>query len=277
MSSLKRSETRRRTRGGADPAERLVREAIAFLFEIKGGEYRKKHPEFITPTVDEFFTYARSISDALESTRVKKGGVRRKLPIKKHTGGSDIVPFLETIMPGPIDVANPCESILRIFNIFLYAVMVYKLVVIYMREHINNPGLNRHTLLENVQQTLADPEYVDSFADPVRWFCSKVAPVLNNVRDKLQQSIAQFLEYVSNTILGFFLMERFAAHGELAAWAIGKAMASAMNLLYTSPFIMNMMFYIPILCAFAEMGFEGCGELCKKLVDDSKIKGLIKS
>lgn len=277
MPSLKRSETRRRTHGGVDPAERLVREAIAFLFEIKGKEYRRKHPGFITPSVDEFFTYARSISDALENTRAKKGGVRRKLPIKKHSGGSDIVPFLQYIVPGPIDVANPCESMLRIFNIFLYAVMVYKFVMAYMREHMNNLGLNRNAILENVQDIITSPEYADSFVDPVRWFCSKIVPVLNSMRDTIQQSVTQLLEYISGTVLNIVLLERLAEHGQLSAWAIGKGMSTALNLLYTSPFILNVLFCLPVLCTLSKMGFEGCGEMCAQLESQLKIFKQIKS
>jgi hypothetical protein len=275
MPSLKRSETRRRTRGGADPAERLVREAITFLFEIKGEEYSKKHPEFITPTVDEFFTYARSISDALETTRVKKGGYHRKLPIKKHSGGSNIVPFLEFIVPGPIDVSNPCESILRIFNIFLLCLMVYKFVMVFMRERMTRPGIKRDTLLANVQRTITDPEYTDSFADPVRWFCSKIAPALNSLRDDIQQSIGRLLEYISGTTLNLALMERFAGHGQLAAWTIGKEISTALNMFDTSPFILNMLLYIPLLCQLAKMGFEGCGGLCTRLLAESKISKMI--
>lgn len=277
MPSLKRSETRRRTHGGADPAERLVREAIAFLFEIKGEEYRKKHPEFITPTADEFFSYARTVNDALESTRVKKGGVHRKLPIPKYSGGSNIIPFLEFIVPGPIDVANPCETILSILKIFLIAVMVYKFVVVFMRVQAENPGRNRATLMANVQSVLADPEYVDSFSDPVRWFCSKFLPVFNTLRDNIQVSIAQIVQYISGGAVYMLLIGRFQAQQELAAWVIGKAFASGLNYLHTDPLILKTLFYIPLFCQLAIMGFEGCGELCMKFIGEAKIGKFIKS
>jgi hypothetical protein len=278
MPSLKRSTTRKVVRGGSDPSERLVREAIAFLFEIKGEEYREKHPEFLTPSVDEFFSYARQVSDALEKTRIrKKGGVRRKLPMRKHGGGASLEPFLSFIIHEPVDVMNPCATILKLFNIFLYAVLVYKIVEIYAREHRANPRWDIASIVAKIQVVVSDPGFINSFSDPIRWFCAKVVPVLNTVRDSLQAGTASIVEYAASIIIPHVLVQRFAAHAETVAWAVGKAVASVLNLLYTSPFISNTLLYMPVLCAMAAAGFEECRGLCDALLEGLKIKRITSS
>lgn len=58
MPSVKKSETSVRKYGGRRDSLELIY-AIEFLFEIKGIEFRKRHPEFITPSAQEFLEYTK--------------------------------------------------------------------------------------------------------------------------------------------------------------------------------------------------------------------------
>jgi hypothetical protein len=264
MPSLKRSTTRKVVRGGSDPSERLVREAIAFLFEIKGEEYRKLHPEFITPSVEEFLSYARAVSDALEKTRVtKKGGFRRKLPVLKHRGGSDLRPFLDFVIPGPGQVPNPCEDIVKMLTIMMYAIMVYAFVSVFMRETSNNPGASTDVIIANLTTAFNDPDFNNSLADPVRYICARFLPVLNPIRDEVVASVGRIVEqFISTQLTPLFL--GLSTFQWVVAKAFGKGVSTALSTFFLTPLLLTAFVYIPIFCALGKIGYPGCDEICQK-------------
>jgi len=70
MPSLKQSTTQKCTYGGLQ-GKQLFYDAINFLFAIKGKEFAKSNPSFLTPSVDEFISFSRHSERVVHATAKK--------------------------------------------------------------------------------------------------------------------------------------------------------------------------------------------------------------
>lgn len=74
MPSLKRAVAemaRPRTYGGQN-GRSILEFALQSLFELRGAEYMKKRPEFIIPSVEEFFSYIHNLQTAIVKHKTHK-------------------------------------------------------------------------------------------------------------------------------------------------------------------------------------------------------------
>ena len=282
MPGLKRSVTRRVKYGGDRSAEMELREAIDFLFQLRGVEYQKLHPEFVIPTSEEFFTYARQANVLAEKTRVKPTGTsrnkfaskvkttNRKLPmtVLAH-GGGNLDAFFRFILPFVVLGKTPCDTLFKCINILLYAIMVYKFTTLFITQQQLNPEFSVGQFIANIKTVSADRSYANSFADPIRWFCENVMPSLNDSRDTMMEIVGSLIPRCMEFILGLVgsgeMVEGFRSS---AAGYVGTAITTGLNLFFVTPLTFDSLVALPLSCGLARLGFAGCGEKCVKLMAD---------
>ena len=61
MPSLKKSSSVPK-KLGVKGEDTILKDAIDFLFQIKGIQYIQKHPDFVTPTAEEFFSHVANLT-----------------------------------------------------------------------------------------------------------------------------------------------------------------------------------------------------------------------
>lgn len=113
MPSLKQSVGQKCTYGGIN-GKQLFYDAINFLFAIKGKEFAKSNPSFLTPSVDEFISFSRY------SEGVVRGTVK-KTQHKTHNKYQQLQHFLH-FMSGGFIFEN---DVLRCLYITMFALATY--------------------------------------------------------------------------------------------------------------------------------------------------------
>ena len=143
------SVTRHATVGGIrrckshEPGQRVMTEAIAFLFSYSGSRYKGD-----TPSVEEFLDYVRGLSLQTYHTLIAPG-VRRRLNSRLLGGPSEgrgfelYFGFLESVEP-LLGERNLATAILQAQNIGLRALTLYNAFVVdsdddFLRTHVAEP------------------------------------------------------------------------------------------------------------------------------------------
>ena len=122
MPSLKKSPSiSKKINGKTD--EDILKDAIEFLFQIKGIQFTDKHPDFVPPCAEEFYTYLATLDPA--NTTPKK---RACLSNHFHV-------FLAFLTPLHSD-SHICASILASMSIVLYALTLYTITSAYLKNNV---------------------------------------------------------------------------------------------------------------------------------------------
>lgn len=129
-----------------EPGQRVMTEAIAFLFGYYGADTTP-------PTPEEFFSYARHLST--QTYHVCVPCIRRKVSNRLLGGGSPpycgLVQFLDSIEP-VLGTRNLASSLIQAQNIGLQALILYNAFVeidsdMFLKTHIAEPFLWFSSLL----------------------------------------------------------------------------------------------------------------------------------
>jgi hypothetical protein len=291
MPGLKKSVTRRwRVKYGGDrSAEMELREAIAFLFALKGAEYKKLHPSFTVPTVDEFFEYARQsnneIAAEIAATKKTKKTITSLRPLnvsstrpqiavhggrrKSMVGGTHLEAFFRFIAPLVAVGSSPCDKMMLCLNLVLYAILAYKFTTVFVAQAALHPAaeMTREQFFEIIQLTVNDRGYANSFADPVRWFIEHVYSTLNDQRDSIMAALGTIVTQFTFFLLQALTLGTIAGYQSTDFAIVGTAIMSLVNLFLVSPFTFDSLIAMPLTCALARAGFTSCAENCRKLIE----------
>jgi hypothetical protein len=269
MPSLKKAATRRKRYGGSRD-DIVLKNAINFLFQIKGKEYQKTHPEFIIPTADEFLGFVKLVDTDFTKhyktthTKRKTNAFRQLSPNKEFLlvtpqhGGNRLTDFLSFIIRpivGPHD--TPCERFFACIVVVLYAVMVYVFVEQSLLIHAASP---LKPLVDIATEALGTQAFANSLADPIRWFISHHIPSLVRAKDTIKDLC---IHYFSRFL--FPLIPAYAANVGVTAASISQTVVGAVDALFLNPRIYNNFFKRPIACYLTGEGYISCKPICDAL------------
>ena len=168
--ALKQSPQMKRRYPG-NLGEHDLKQALDLLFLIKGKSYKKKSPDFINPTADEFFTFCKFVSEEmyLHKTNTKK--LLRSLSSDKlnHLNHLD---FFESIVQTKSETLN--DRITLCLNIVFFALFVYFFTGISMKASIVDEKASESAL-----------SYKQFFIHPLNWFCVHVMPSLEKNKKEI--------------------------------------------------------------------------------------------
>lgn len=199
------SETRMRRVISHEPGQRVMTEAIAFLFAYSTTQYKK--PGFICPGPDEFFTYVRSL--ALQTYHRLVPGPRRAVSVRLLgvAGGAkqfeSFMDFLNFIEPRRPTSSDPLiDSLYQALSIGVRALSVYTSFI-----DCDESGMERTHIYE-----------------PINWYCGILFHDALRFRERLLGGI---LTYIGDSIVYmdahvrknkvqcfFYAYSRFAAKAE---------------------------------------------------------------
>jgi hypothetical protein len=148
--------------------EHDLKQALELLFLIKGKSFKKKSPDFIVPTADEFFTFCKFVSEEifLKKTNAKK--LFRSLSSEKlnHLNNLD---FFEYIVK--IDSEDTYDRLNICLNVVYYALYLYFFTGAYMKASVTDTDIS--------------DSYKQFFICPLNWFCTHVMPSLEKNRKEV--------------------------------------------------------------------------------------------
>ena len=179
MPSLKQSPTTR-LKYGSNRGEAELREALAFLFLVKGAGRRT------IPSVDEFFAYCRIINEQLIS--------------KKHSKKqSSIRAFVAFLIPG-LKAKDSLDSLFQIISVVENALMLHA----YIKRHVELAAEGfwpcAKTLHKAVIKSVIS-EY--NFHLPIFWFFRNIVTLFGNTVTELvvQYNKKILMELIAPTLL----------------------------------------------------------------------------
>jgi len=269
MPSLKKVSTRRRRYGGSEK-NHVLKRAINLLFQLKGTEYQKAHPEFAIPTADEFFGFVKLVDTDFTKhyrtthTKRKATNYRQISPNKEFLlvtpqhGGNRLTDFLSFILKsaiGPHDTA--CERFFACCKIVFYAVMVYVFVEQSLLIYAESP---MKSLMDIAKEVIAKPEFENSLADPIRWFFWNHLPSLVRSKDALKELGVEYLRRFL-----FPIIPSFMTSGAVTVESISQMVIMAVDSLLVNPRIFDNFFKRPIACYLWAEGFVSCKPICDAL------------
>lgn len=260
------SDLKRRAGGAADGGERAMREAIGLLFAIYGSVLEKNHPGFITPSVDEFFTYIDTVGVEVREALapVKKtnkfraiGSMmppavsvsRRSRSKKRRVGGGMLKKMLELII-GPGNTL--CQKVFQIIAVTLLGIMVASLLTV-LPTYLAAEGA---TLDTAIGAAIADPAYVNSFADPLRWTCSRLLPSSLAYYDALFEGLNTFIKEG----FGALRPEQLAGAAGMSLKGLGFVVSFICQKLVNST-LYHRLIVMPMSSLLLKAGMESCDEV----------------
>lgn len=247
MPKLKKASTPKRRYGGA--GEFFLKNAINLLFQIKGAEYRKKHPDFVIPIADEFFGFVKLVdADLTKHYRTTHGICAKFRPItpdkdillvSPHDGGSRLTDFLSFILKKDIEPHDTLkERFLACITIVVYAVVLFSIFEQFVK----------HAALDIV----FSDTYKHVFADSLRWFLSHHLPSIVRCKKTLVDFSIQFLYNVLFPFLSSHVPEFPTIE------SISRSVISAVDTVIASPKMYNHGYKRPIASYLEAEGFFRC-------------------
>jgi hypothetical protein len=184
-----------------EPGQRVMTEAIAFLFAYAGTQYGLKGKDCVPPSAEEFFAYVRHLST--QTYHVYVPGVRRKVSNRLLGGAaspfqglSEFLDFIE-----PLNGARTLvSSLIQAQNIGLRALTCYNAFV----DDESDIGLKSH------------------IAEPFVWFSSILFYDAVNYRERglgsalrfIQEGVAYLLKHAAGKRRLAYLFEMYEKYAE---------------------------------------------------------------
>lgn len=148
--------------------EHDLRQALDLLFFIKGKTYKKKSPEFIIPTADEFFTFCKFVSE--EIYLKKTGGKKLFRSISSDKlNHNNYIDFYEYILHEKAETIY--DRICLCLNMVFYALFLYFYTGIYMKVSV-----------QEIKKMDSIQSYKQFFMVPMNWLCIHAMPSLEKYR-----------------------------------------------------------------------------------------------
>jgi hypothetical protein len=249
MPSLKKSSPTRKRRHDGGGGQMLIN-AINMLFQIKGKEYQKKHPEFLIPAAEEFFGYVRRI-DAEFIKHHQVVAKRKNIKFRQITPNKDILlvspsgaqlsDFISFILKKPQE-ESICDRFFACVLIVMYAVSLWLFLEQYMI--LRNSGKT-----VSFAQILSSDTYKTSFADPVRWFFTHTMTSLVHYKNIFAETCFNFLRLYLFPIL---------TPGDASFDGIIRTLTVGFDTFLSNPNVYNKSFRRPVGEYLLSEGFMTC-------------------
>jgi hypothetical protein len=247
MPSLKKSSSIPK-KLGMKGDDAILKDAINFLFQIKGIQYSQRHPDFVFPSAEEFFNYVSKLTD--ENSSKKRNCLSNRF--------SSFLCFLTPMFHDN----HMCSSILSCLTIATYALTLYTTTVAYLRESPSALPLNK--ALESIHVL----NVVESVHNPLHFFIITYMPyVPKQAIDKL---LGVTGEFVKRTVLR--LPQNLKSHiPALNIEEIGKDICHGLDIVYSyAPFFLQ--WKAPVAVLLTRCGMEPCRSMCEEIVNFVKSK-----
>jgi len=247
MPSLKKSSSIPK-KLGVKGDDSILKDAIDFLFQIKGIQYIQKHPDFIVPSAEEFFSHV--------ATLTSEGS-----PKKRTCLSNRFISFLCFLTPMFHDV-HMCSSILSSLTIAVYALTLYTTTSAYLREAPPSAPLNKALQAIDVAAT------VTSIHAPLHHFISVYMPYVP--KQAIERLVAVTEEFMRRTLTK--LPTHVKSHlPALDIQEIGKDICQGLDSVYNyAPFFLQ--WKAPVAVLLTRCGMEPCRSMCEEIADFVKSK-----
>ena len=242
MPSLKKSSSIPR-KLGVKGEDTILKDAIDFLFQIKGIQYSQKHPDFVTPSAEEFFSHVANLT--------AEGS-----PKKRTCLSNRFTSFLCFLTPMFHDV-HMCSSILSSLTITVYALTLYTTTSTYLRESPPSAPLNKALQMIDITVT------VNSIHPPLQHFITLYMPYVP--KQAIEKLVAITEEFMRRTLTK--LPSHVKSHlPALDIQEIGKDICQGLDTVYNySPFFLQ--WKAPVAVLLTRCGMEPCRSMCEEIAD----------
>jgi hypothetical protein len=242
MPSLKKSSSIPK-KLGVKGDDTILKDSIDFLFQIKGIQYIQKHPDFIVPSAEEFFSYVATLTT-------------EHSPKKRTCLSNRFTSFLCFLTPMFHDV-HMCSSILSCLTITIYALTLFTTTGAYLREAPPTAHLNKALEAINVATT------VESIHNPLHYFIISYMPYVP--KQAIEKLLGVTDEFVKRTLVK--LPTHVKSH--LPAFdiqEIGKDICYGLDAVYNySPFFLQ--WKAPVAVLLTRCGVEPCRSMCEEIAN----------
>ena len=156
-----------------------LKQALNLLFLIKGKQYQKKSPDFVLPTAEEFFFFAKFVSEEVfQKSSAKK--LHRALSSDKLEDRAHYLEFFEFILHTKAN--HVLDRLCLCLDLVMYALAIYVYTGISMKFTMADTPDSSKLHSEHAIQA-----YKQLFLSPIQWFCAHTMPCLEkHTKDVLQ-------------------------------------------------------------------------------------------
>ena len=165
-----------------------LKNAINLLFIIKGKTIKKKSPEFIIPTAEEFFYFCRSTSEDIYQKTVHKK-LHRPLSLERLDINTTLLDFLETIHETQVHTVYD-RLCICIYTV-LYALCIYNYTRILFKLMVD-PRIKEKKRIIHSENFLID--YKSLFLYPMQFFCVHVMSYLEKSKKEIMTLCFNFFQ-----------------------------------------------------------------------------------
>ena len=244
MPSLKKSPSQSKKLGGKSD-DQILKDAIDFLFQIKGIQFTRKVPDFIPPCAEEFFAHVAS----LDPTHVSS-------PKKRTCLANHFLAFLDFLTPMDSD-AHVCASILASMSIVLYALTLYTTTSAFLTHPVPSLTLDKAiaSLSTNVQDDTTTHVCFHEFLSSYMSYIPKQA--LDNIQGVSDEFVRRSLAYLPKK-----LPQRLPGLNI----ELGNDICEGLDAVYTyEPFFLQ--WKAPLAVLLTRCGVKPCHSMCEELAE----------
>jgi len=221
MPSVKRSETVGRKYGGKRENLELTY-AIEFLFQIKGQEYKKKHPGFIIPSAHEFLEYSKNPEKPEKSEKQEKH--------KKTKESEEFIKFLLYIAP-PIGSNRELLCV----SIVVLAIVLYIFTTDVIETAIENTyTLTYEQVCQKVAAHLKTDEGMNLFIHPLSYFFTHYLTKQNKLKEYLYNLAVDSIRKTTDIIPTLCLDESILVEHDIHCMRIGHKLIEHIQFIFKS-------------------------------------------
>jgi len=226
----------------------ILKDAIDFLFQIKGIQYSQRHPDFIVPSAEEFFNHVLKLTE-------------ENSPKKRTCLSNRFTSFLCYLTPMFHD-NHMCSSILSCLTITTYALTLFSTTGAYLRESPCSLPLNKALESVNISGV------IESTHNPLQYFIVSYMPYVP--KQAIEKLLGVTDEFVKRTVMR--LPSHLKPHlPALNLEEIGKDICDGLDVVYNySPFFLQ--WKAPVAVLLTRCGMEPCRSMCEEIVDFVKSK-----
>jgi hypothetical protein len=247
MPSLKKSPSIPK-KLGVKGDDAILKDSIDFLFQIKGIQYLLKHPDFITPSAEEFFSHVTNL--------MNEGSPKKRTCLTNRFQS-----FLCFLTPMFHD-SHMCSSILSSLTITIQALTLYHVTSIYLREA---PPAAK---LDKALAAIHPADIINSTHEHLHHFIINYMPYVP--KQAIEKLVGVTDEFVKRTLIK--LPSNVKSHlPALDIKEIGKDICQGLDAVYEyAPFFLQ--WKAPVAVLLTRCGMEPCRSMCEEIANFVKSK-----
>ena len=242
MPSLKKSPSQSKKLGSKSD-DQILKDAIDFLFQIKGIQFTHKVPDFITPCAEEFFAHVSSLDPSHVSS-----------PKKRTCLANHFLEFLDFLTPMNSD-AHICASIMSSMSIVLYALTLYTTTSAFLTHPNPSLFLDKAIASLNLQDDTTIHSCFHEFLTSYMAYIPKQA--LDNIQGVSNEFVRRSLAY---------LPKKLPSRLPGLNIELGNDICEGLDAVYTyEPFFLQ--WKAPLAVLLTRCGVKPCLSMCEELAE----------